>query len=63
MSASVTGVPSADSFTTLDAISSTDVVRTIPRTIYSFPYWFRIPPAASAFIDSVAANNSSRLTP
>ena len=52
MSATVIGVPSGESFTTLAAISSGEAVRTRPRTMYTL-----------AFIFCAAASSSSRLTP
>ena len=57
-----TGTPSTR-FTTALAIASTSVVATAPRTMYSLPYSYKIPPLAFRFISRAALRTSSNVTP
>ena len=59
---STTGLPSIR-FTTAKPISSVSVVVMSPRTMYSLPYSYMIPPLALLFILRDAANTSSSVTP
>ena len=54
MASKVTGIPVAEVFTTAFFISSTSEVERTPRTMYSFPYSYSVPPAAFWFIPLTA---------
>ena len=63
MASSVTGSPFAPVFTTAFFISSMSLVERTPRTMYSLPYSYKVPPGAFWFIPLTASMTSSMDTP
>ena len=61
-SSSMTGMPSGDVRMTALPICFGSVVERMPRTMYSLPYWFRIPPFALRLISSTTVMISSNET-
>ena len=63
MASSVTGRPFSLVFTTAFFISSMSLVDRTPRTMYSLPYSYRVPPGAFWFMPLTASITSSMDTP